>query len=147
MIVQHSLTRGRVWTTAVGIVFMLGISAKAAAADIETKTVEFRGGSGQVKGYLAKPKGEGPFPGIVVVHEWWGLSDWIKQDCEKLAGQGYVALAVDLYRGEATNDPNKAHELMRALNQSEAVADLKGGATHLTSLPYVAKNEKLGVIG
>lgn len=130
----------------------LGLAAATAAeaaprAEGEGAMVEFRGGAGPIKGYLARPKGEGPFPAIVVVHEWWGLADWIKQDADRLAGRGYVALAVDLYGGKVTDDPGMAHELMRALDDGEAVADLKGGVAYLKSLPFVARSPRFGAIG
>jgi carboxymethylenebutenolidase len=48
---------------------------------------------------------------MVVIHEWWGLNQQIKQEADELAAQGYAALAVDLYRGRETGDPNEAHEL------------------------------------
>jgi carboxymethylenebutenolidase len=135
-----------------GVVALVGLSGSVAAcraADtaVETSTVEFKGGAGSIKGYLARPKGDGPFPGVVVIHEWWGLSDWVKQNAERLAGQGYVALAVDLYGGKVTKDPAEAHELMRALDPNEGLADLKGGVAYLNGLGVVAKDRKLGAIG
>lgn len=141
----------RAWSVAVAI--GLGLSAATAAEASGPKTavassmVEFNGGAGPIKGYLARPNGEGPFPAIVIIHEWWGLADWIKQNADRLAGLGYVALAVDLYGGKATNDPAEAHELMRALDESDAVADLKGGVAYLKELPFVAQDQKCGVIG
>ncbi|MBX6313208.1 MAG: dienelactone hydrolase family protein [Isosphaeraceae bacterium] len=124
-----------------------GRSGTADQKAVQTETVEFRGSNGAVKGFLAKPQGSGPFPAIIVVHEWWGLADWIKQNAERLAGQGYIALAVDLYGGKVTNDPGEAHELMRALDHGEAVADLKGGIAYLKSRKDVAPDQKIGVIG
>ena len=100
-----------------------------------------------VKGYLAKPEGNGPFPAVVVIHEWWGLTDWVKGNADRLAGEGYVALAVDLYGGKATDDPAVAHELMRALDAKEGTHDLEGGVAYLKSLDYVAKNKKMGAVG
>lgn len=129
--------------------FIVNGSAQAGVDNeaVEAGMVEFQGGAGPIKGYLARPKGDGPFPAVVVIHEWWGLSDWIKENARRLAGEGYVALAVDLYGGKATNDPGEAHELMRALNEKEGVADLKGGVAYLESLPYVRKGEKVGAVG
>jgi carboxymethylenebutenolidase len=121
--------------------------AVAAGGPVDTSVVSFKGGAGPIKGFLAKPKGNGPFPAIVVVHEWWGLADWIKENTERFAGKGYVALAVDLYGGKVTKDPGEAHELMRALDPNEGVADLKAGVDYLAALPFVAKNKKLGAIG
>ncbi len=138
-----------------GLALTLGSTAFAAPepqetkdkAKIETAMVELPGGSGPIKGYLARPEGEGPFPAIVLVHEWWGLTDWVKQNADRFAGQGYVALAVDLYGGQVADDPGKAHELMRALDEREAVADLEGGVAYLRKQPYVNTVKKLGVIG
>jgi carboxymethylenebutenolidase len=146
-IVSHNVRRFG-WRLALAVSLAVAVAAKEAAAQgVETSTVEFRGGAGPIKGFLAKPKGNGPFPAIVVVHEWWGLSDWIKQNAERLASEGYVALAVDLYRGKVTSNPGEAHELMRALDPTEVVADLKGGVAYLKTLPFVAKDRKLGAIG
>ena len=139
--------KGYAWGLALGLFATISVGAAEEARKIETTMVEFAGGSGPIKGYLARPQGNGPFPAIVVVHEWWGLSPWVKENADRLAGQGYVALAVDLYRGKFTNDPGEAHELMRALDDSEALADLKGGVTYLKARPFVAKGKPLGTIG
>lgn len=136
-------------TFAAVVVLGIGATCCAGPSDDEcvTETATFQGGGGPIKGYLARPKGDGPFPAIIVIHEWWGLSDWVKGNAEALAKQGYAALAVDLYGGKVTKDASEAHELMRALNQSEAVANLKGGAAYLKGQQYVDKTKKLGVIG
>lgn len=75
-----------------------------------------------VTGYLAMPEGEstGPLPGIIVIHEWWGVNDNIRAMTERLAGEGYVALAVDLYGGQTAQDPERASALMTALMESPA---------------------------
>src|SRR5262249_24648413 len=80
----------------------------AAAAD----TVTFKSGNEDVFAFLAKPEGKGPFPAVVVIQEWWGLNDWVKDRARDLAKEGYVALAPDLYRGKATKDATEAHQLM-----------------------------------
>jgi carboxymethylenebutenolidase len=72
----------------------------------KTQTVEFPSGKETVSGFLAVPDKPGAYPGIIVIHEWWGLNDWVKEQTEKLAEQGYVALAVDLYRGKVATDPS-----------------------------------------
>lgn len=114
--------------------------------EIETRTVSFKSGADAVQAYLASPKQRGTFPGILVIHEWWGLNDWVKQQTDALAKQGYVALAVDLYRGRATTDPMEAHELSRALPEDRALRDLKAGFEYLRRLPQT-RGKKLGVIG
>jgi len=63
------------------------------------QTVSFPSGSQQLSGYLARPQGEGPFPGIVVIHEIFGLNDNIRDIARRFADEGYVALAVDLFTG------------------------------------------------
>src|SRR6202167_5028369 len=97
----------------------------------KTETVQFPDGTGTVSGFLALPEKPGRYPALVVVHEWWGLTDWVKEQAQKLADQGYVALAVDVYRGQVTSDPEMAHELMRGLPEDRAVSDLKAGYAYL----------------
>jgi carboxymethylenebutenolidase len=71
-------------------------------------------GSRNLNGYLAMPgDATEPLPGILVIHEWWGLNDNVKAMTRRLAGEGYVALAVDLYGGAAAGDPKAAQESMQ----------------------------------
>ncbi len=95
------------------------------ATEVETQTVAYGTVEGnEVTGYLAKPKeGEGAFPGIIVIHEWWGLNDNIRTMAEKLAGEGYTALAVDLYGGQAAQDADGAQQLMQAAMQNVEAAN------------------------
>ena len=110
-------------------------------------TVSFPSSPGEASGYLALPKdGSGKHPAVVVIQEWWGLNDWIKEQADRLAGQGYVALAVDLYRGKATADPGEAHELMRGLPQDRGVSDLKAGFHYLAARTDVDP-KRIGAIG
>src|ERR1700679_1101330 len=99
----------------------------------KTETVQFPAGTGTISGFLASPDKPGRYPGLVVVHEWWGLTDWLKEQTQKLADQGYIALAVDMYRGQVTDDPEVAHELMRGLPEDRAISDLKAGFAYLAS--------------
>src|SRR6059058_280475 len=78
----------------------------------ESKMVTYKSGDETVSGELYTPAGKGPFPALIVIHEWWGLNDWIKEQASKLADQGYVTLAIDLYRGKVATTPNEAHEFM-----------------------------------
>ncbi len=102
--------------------------------------------SGGGRGYFVAAKGQGKHPGLVVIQEWWGLSDWIKADTERFASQGYDALAVDLYRGHVTHDPGEAHELMRGLPEDRALADLEAGFRWLAARPDVDPT-RIGSIG
>jgi carboxymethylenebutenolidase len=99
-------------------------------------------GGKPVRGYLARPKAsKGPLPGLIVIHEWWGLNDNIRGMAKRLAGEGYTALAVDLYGGQHAETPDKAKELMGAT--------MKDTATALDNLKqaYDFLETKIGVIG
>jgi carboxymethylenebutenolidase len=103
-------------------------------------------GKVQIEGYLALPKGAGTHAGVVVIHEWWGLNDWVKQQADSLAAHGYVALAPDLYHGKVASDDATAHQLMSGLIEEDAMATLHVAADFLRSRQDVRANA-LGVIG
>jgi len=111
-----------------------------------SKEVSYKSGDETVKGILYTPAGNGPFPGIVVIHEWWGLNDWVKEQASKLADQGYAALAVDLYRGKVADNPGMAHELMRGVPEDRAARDLHAAVEFLKSQPSV-KKDRIASIG
>jgi carboxymethylenebutenolidase len=125
---------------------ILATSTFAAAASVKTVTVQFKSGDESVSAYLALPDSAGAYPALVVIHEWWGLNDWVKEQARKFAEQGYVALALDLYRGKAAYDPSLAHELARGLPQDRALRDLRAAFDYLASRPEVNR-EKIGSIG
>ncbi len=87
------------------------------------------------RGYLVTPKRPGEFPGVVLIHEWWGLNDNIKQEANNLAKEGYVVLAVDLYNGQVAATSDKARELAGAArsNPQPAIDQMKAGADYLRS--------------
>ena len=97
------------------------------------KDVSYKSGDETVNGVLYPPKGKGPFPALVVIHEWWGLNDWVKQQASLLAEQGYVALAIDLYRGKVATTPDDAHELMRGVPDDRAARHLHEATEFLRS--------------
>jgi carboxymethylenebutenolidase len=66
--------------------------------------------------YVARPQGK-PRGALLVLHEWWGLNDWVKHQADQLAGQGYLALAADLYKGQVATDPKQATALMQAKDE------------------------------
>ena len=108
--------------------------------------VSYKSGDETVNAILYTPQGKGPFPAIVVIHEWWGLNDWVKEQASKLADQGYVALAIDLYRGKVATTPDEAHEIMRGVPQDRAIRDLLAASNYLR----VQKNvdpRRVGSIG
>lgn len=113
---------------------------------VDSKSVSYKSGDETVQGMLYTPSGTGPFPALVVIHEYWGLNDWVKDQASKLADQGYLALAVDLYRGKIATTPDMGHELMRGLPEDRAKRDLHAAVEFLKSQPNVKKN-RIGSIG
>src|ERR1700682_2881783 len=94
------------------ILALVVLLATASAFSADGKPVSYKSGDETVAGILYTPAGKGPFPAMVVIHEFWGLNDWVKEQASKLADQGYAALAIDLYRGKVATTPNEAHEFM-----------------------------------
>jgi carboxymethylenebutenolidase len=127
------------------VAVLLGLLGCSAFASNGTQ-VSYKSGDDTVQGMLYTPSGKGPFPAIVVIHEWWGLNDWVKEQASKLADQGYVALAVDLYRGKVASTPDMAHELMRGLAEDRAGRDLRAAVAFLRAQPNV-KKDRVGSIG
>ena len=80
----------------IALVLLVSLGSFAATG----KDVSYKSGSETVNAVLYTPSGNGPFPAIVVIHDWWGLNDWVKEQASKLADQGYTTLAIDLYRGK-----------------------------------------------
>jgi len=115
------------------VVFALTTSTFAA----DGKPVSYKSGDETVSGILYTPQGKGPFPALVVIHEWWGLNDWIKEQASKLADQGYVALAIDLYRGKVATTSDEAHQIMRGVPSDRANRDLLAASAYLRSLTNV----------
>ncbi len=116
------------------------------AAGAKTQTVSFKSGDETVSAYLALPEGAGKHPAVIVIHEWWGLNDWVKEQAQNLAQEGYVALAVDLYRGKSATTRDEAHELSRGLPQDRGVHDLKAAFDYLAARPDV-KRDKISSTG
>src|SRR5262245_42991519 len=121
---------------------VLAITSFAAAGT----NVSFPSGSETITGYLATPEGVGKKPALVVIHEWWGLNDWTKGKADSFAKQGYVALAVDLYRGKVATDGDTAHQLMRGMPDDRALRDMKAAVAYLRSRPDV-DGSKVASIG
>ncbi|HXY00974.1 MAG TPA: dienelactone hydrolase family protein [Candidatus Limnocylindrales bacterium] len=127
-------------------VCMLGMIAVLRADSPKAEMVSYRSGDDTVSGYLALPEGAGKYPAIIVIHEWWGLNDWVEQQAQRFASQGYVALAVDLYRGKTGTTPDEAHILMRGLPDDRGLRDLEAAFAYLASRPDVEAS-KIGSIG
>lgn len=121
---------------------LLSASATSAPAGMVSATVNKQ----TVSGYLALPKGGGTHPAIIVVHEWWGLDDWVKAQTDSLARHGYTAFAVDLYKGRVARDAESAHQYMSGLSEDEGIATLRRAGDYLRSRDDV-RAQAIGVIG
>jgi len=110
------------------------------------KSVKYVSGKDSVRAYFSLPSGDGPFPALIVIHEWWGLTSWIETNAAAFTNKGYAALAIDLYRGKSAKNSNEAHELMRGLPPDRVTKDLQAAYSFLQSNPKVDKN-RIGVIG
>ena len=96
-------------------------------------------------GYLAlPPSGQGP--GLIVIQEWWGLVDHIKDVTDRFAAEGFVALAPDLYHGETTTSPDEAGRKLMALDIAHTGQDLRATADHLLGLSAVSP-KKVAALG
>lgn len=126
-------------------VFLLAVNLSF-AAEVKAEMVSYHSGNETISGYLALPAGPGPHPGLVVIQEWWGLNDWIKEQARRFASNGYVALAPDLYRGKVATDPALAHELSRGLPDDRALRDLKASFNFLRARKDVKKTA-VGSVG
>jgi carboxymethylenebutenolidase len=115
----------------------------AATAPVD---VSYPSGSETVHALLYTPTGAAKHPAVIVIHEWWGLNDWVKEQAADLAAHGYVALAVDLYRGQVATDPETAHEISRGAPQDRIIRDLSAADTFLRADKHVDPN-RLGAIG
>jgi carboxymethylenebutenolidase len=106
----------------------------------------YTSGKDEVSGFLALPAAKGPLPGVIVIQEWWGLNDWVKDQARALAKAGYAALAVDLYRGKVADKQEEAHQLMMGLPDERAQRDIQAAIDYLQKRPEV-KDSKIGIIG
>jgi carboxymethylenebutenolidase len=124
---------------------MLAGGARLDAA-VKTQKVTYKSGDETVSGYLATPSTPGKHPALILIHEWWGLMPWVKEQARKFAGAGYVALAVDLYRGKTTEDPKVAREMATTLPRDRGMRDLEAAFSYLASRNDVEAS-KIGTVG
>jgi carboxymethylenebutenolidase len=113
--------------------------------DDSRQNVHFPSNGGHAHGYLALPA-SGHGPGVVVVQEWWGLTDHIADVSDRLAAEGFVALAPDLFGGKVAHDSDEAGELMMALPVDQAARDL-GGAVDFLLAHEAVTSDRVGAIG
>ncbi len=87
---------------------------------------------GPGEGYLTAPSGKGPFPGVVVIQEWWGLEPHIRSVVDRFAAEGFIALAPDLYHGRVATEPDEARKLAMSLEQDVAIEEIQNAINYLT---------------
>ena len=116
---------------------------------VRGENIEFKSGGETIKGYLAQPSQSGRYPGIIVIHEAFGLVEHIRDLARRFANIGYNAVAPDLYSRKGgpsdPNDINTVFPVMFGKPDGEAVQDLEAAADHLRALP--GASDKVGVIG
>ncbi len=120
--------------------------------DLQGDMIEFPVDGTTARGYLSVPA-SGSGPGVLVIQEWWGLVPQIKRVCDRLAAEGFCALAPDLYHGEMAShtEMDKAGELMNSLPADRAARDMRGAIDHLLGLDACAApssgQPRVGVVG
>jgi carboxymethylenebutenolidase len=109
-------------------------------------SIEFLARSGEAaSGELALAKNVSRAPGVIVMHEWWGLNEHIQSVLERLAQAGFAAMAPDLFHGVSTKDPARARSMMNGLDWSKAIDEVSGAASYLKTHPRV--NGHVGIMG
>lgn len=99
----------------------------------------------ELNAYLAMPEGEGPFPGVLMVHEWWGLNADIIELADEMASEGYIVLAPDTYRGPTAWSVPGALYLRLTIDMGQVDSDMLVAFNYLTELPEIAEN--IGIVG
>lgn len=112
-----------------------------------TEMVDYTDADGELlMGYLARPAEDGPRPAVIVIQEWWGLNEHIKDVTRRVAGEGFVALAPDLYHGAVTSEPDEARKLVMELDMTEAVREIQRAIDFLQEQDDVAGPE-VAIVG
>jgi carboxymethylenebutenolidase len=109
------------------------------------QNVTFASNGGQAHGYLAVPE-SGSGPGVILIQEWWGLDDHIADLADRLAGEGFVTLAPDLFGGRVAHDSDEAGRMMSELPAEQAARDLGGAVDYLLGLDSVTSST-VGAVG
>ncbi len=97
-------------------------------------------------GHLARMEDGEPRPAVIVLQEWWGLDDHIKDVTNRFAAAGYTALAPDLYKGQVTTEPNEARKLVMELDMDAAVEEIRSAVDYLQAQDFVA-GDQVGLVG
>jgi carboxymethylenebutenolidase len=114
--------------------------------NVKSKEITFTYNGKQAGGYLAEPEADENFPGVITIQEWWGLVPHIKNVAERFAGEGFIALAPDLYHGQTANEPDEARKLAMELDRDQATEEISAAIHYLQQLDRVWP-KKIGVVG
>lgn len=146
----------RIVAWALGIIAVLVLTLVASIAvegwlgngriDTLTNTRVSSVGNPDVRAFVARPDGEGPFPAVIMVHEWWGLNNKIVEKAEELAKQGYVVVAPDTLRGSSTDWIPRAIYQVATANTAQVNTDVDAVYTWLTAQPDVVA-DKIAIMG
>ena len=120
-----------------------------ATDDLRLSTVTFPGDNVELTGFLARPGDDAAHPAVIVIHEYWGVTDHIKDITTRLAREGFVALAPDLYSRQGhkiTTDAQEAAKLMESLQSQLVLRDLNGTTNYLKAQSFVDPL-KIGIVG
>lgn len=128
------------------IVLLAAAISAQAADELKAEPVKIPAGKETVAGFLTQPSGSGRHPAVIVIHTWWGLNDWIKDQSQKLAAEGFTTLAVDLYGGQVATDAPTALDLKSALKDDVALQDLQAAFLYLFARNDVDRDH-IGAIG
>src|SRR5882672_6260269 len=142
------------WWRLMKVVCLVGVSSAVLATagppptDVHAEYVKFPSGRDTITAYLAYPERRDPAPAVVVIHEIFGMSDFVRQTTEQLARDGFVALAPDLLsrRGGTPPSTDDARKLIAGLNPDTLTLDLDATVAYLKTLKAV-RGDRIGVIG
>ena len=130
-----------------GSMLLIGLALSPLTASGATGTdVQYVSAGVTVTGYLTMPDAHGSFPAIVAIHGWWGLNDWMRRSADRLADEGYIVLAVDLFREKTPANAEEAHRLSRSLSGEQAIGDLMVAVAYLKSREDI-RDGKFAAVG
>ncbi len=110
-----------------------------------TKRVSFSSNAGEANGALAEPAGFGKAPAVVLIQEYWGITPHIESLVARLAGEGFLTIAPDLYEGKIATNANDASKMMQSLDWTKAIGFIDGAAKY--ALAHPRSNGHVGIIG
>jgi carboxymethylenebutenolidase len=121
-------------------------SQKFPESEIEAREVKFKSDGLELGGYLARPQTSLALPALLLIHEWWGLNDHIKDVARRYAREGFVVLAVDLYDGRAAKDSEQASKMMAELKTQDGMRRIRAAFAHLKEQSFI-KAGQIGITG